>query len=295
MQRRIFVSVNTDRTLDERQRRIKSLVLDRVEQAGFAPQIFFERGAARDLAWSFSSVNDVLSRCVGAIVLGFPRWRATTEDGTALLIGEYSHIEGSAAVARGLPTFIAAEDGVADRGIVYRGGGHVVSPISATDTVDQVLAAEFGLRLNEWLRALADRRDIFLGYCSQSSGAAAQIARLLEAQGATIHDWTLDFGVGGFVLEQIERARGMCTAGVFVFSEDDVLHGESGNRVPRDNVVFEAGYFMAAKGPERVLIVRVGNAKIPSDLGGNIYAQLSSADEVASLEGQLSRFVHGRL
>ena len=43
---------------------------------------------------------------------------------------------------------------------------------------------------------------------------------------------------------------------------------------PRDNVVFEAGYFIGVKGKRNVLIVRETNSKMPADLGGDIYASL---------------------
>lgn len=295
MERRVFVSVNTDRSLDGRQRVIKHAVLDRLRSAGFAPQVFFEEGLARTRSWSIESVNEVMARCVGAVVLGFPRWRATTEAGTALLVGEYLHIEGAAALARGLPIFIAAEDGVEDRGIVYQGGGHVIAPISNSSPSDEVLASEFGVRLDDWIRSLTNLRDVFLGYCSGSDGVAARIGSLLTRAGATVHDWSVDFRPGGSILDQIKGASDICSAGVFVFSEDDPLVGQAGLAAPRDNVVFEAGYFMAAKGPERVLIVRVGNAKMPADLGGNIYLHLERPDLVAGLEAQLGRFVNERL
>jgi Predicted nucleotide-binding protein containing TIR-like domain len=74
-------------------------------------------------------------------------------------------------------------------------------------------------------------------------------------------------------------------------SEDDPLEGTSGGAAPRDNVVFEAGYFMSAKGPERCLIVRHGEAKMPADVGGAIYVPLSKTADVSSIEGRLSDFV----
>jgi predicted nucleotide-binding protein len=77
-----------------------------------------------------------------------------------------------------------------------------------------------------------------------------------------------------------------------VFSEDDPLEGTNGQAAPRDNVVFEAGYFIAAKGPRNCLIIRVGEAKMPADLGGAIYLTVgSTADGTASIEARLNRFV----
>ena len=47
---------------------------------------------------------------------------------------------------------------------------------------------------------------------------------------------------------------------------------------------------MNAKGPERCLIIREGNAKMPADLGGAIYLQLKTLD-VAPIESALERFL----
>jgi predicted nucleotide-binding protein len=78
---------------------------------------------------------------------------------------------------------------------------------------------------------------------------------------------------------------------VFLFSEDDPLEGISGAAAPRDNVVFEAGYFMSSKGPERCLIIGHGDAKMPADLGGAIYVHWPEMNDVTSIEGRLSDFL----
>lgn len=81
------------------------------------------------------------------------------------------------------------------------------------------------------------------------------------------------------------------TGGVFLFTRDDSLEGEDELAAPRDNVVFEAGFFAHAKGRERVLIIREKGAKIPADLGGNIYAMLSDKTNIGPLEARLKRFL----
>jgi len=58
---------------------------------------------------------------------------------------------------------------------------------------------------------------------------------------------------------------------------------------------FEAGYFMSSKGPERCLIVRHGEAKMPANAGGSIYVHLGKAADVGSIEGQLGDFLAGNL
>ena len=68
-----------------------------------------------------------------------------------------------------------------------------------------------------------------------------------------------------------------------------------GSAAPRDNVVFEAGYFMCAKGPDRCLIIRHGEAKMPADVGGAIYVHLNKDASVSSIEGRLKDFVDRNL
>jgi len=104
-------------------------------------------------------------------------------------------------------------------------------------------------------------------------------------------NWAMDFRAGGSILSEIENARAACSCGVFLFSEDDPLEGTPGGAAPRDNVVFEAGYFMSSKGPERCLIIRHGEAKMPADVGGAIYVHLGKTADVGSIEARLSDFL----
>ena len=105
VERRVFVSVNADSHMNHDYRRlgIKESVLDRLTSAGYAPQLFFEAGLPRFMAWNIGNVVTVMRRCVGAIVLGFPRWRTTVDGGPIKFIGEFSHIEGAVALSLGLP------------------------------------------------------------------------------------------------------------------------------------------------------------------------------------------------
>jgi predicted nucleotide-binding protein len=64
---------------------------------------------------------------------------------------------------------------------------------------------------------------------------------------------------------------------------------------PRDNVVFEAGVFVNAKGKDRVLIVREEGSKMPADLGGDIDALLDDRSNVEPIEPYLQHFADKRL
>ena len=145
-----------------------------------------------------------------------------------------------------------------------------------------------------WKTQLLKRRDVFLGYCSTSVTIAKQLKRFLTKDlGATVLDWKTDFQPGRTILQQIEEAAGRCSAGIFLFTGDDELADGLPDQkaVPRDNVVFEAGYFINAKGKDHVLIVRQSTAKMPADLGGDIYASFKDPSNIGSLKATVRSFV----
>jgi hypothetical protein len=291
MQKRIFISATANRRLDERRQRLKTAVLAKVRKANYEPQEFWESGIPENLAWSFDNVDSVMRQCVGAVVFGFPRWTIPDASHETKLVGEYNHYEGAVALTHGLPVLLLKEEGVEDRGVVWDGGGRTITYVPADADESWVEEAGFSKRFNAWLRELGARKDVFLGYCSKSVGTAAQIQLLLEKRGASVLNWAMDFRAGGSILSEIENARAACSCGVFLFSEDDPLEGTPGVAAPRDNVVFEAGYFMSSKGPAKCLIVRHGEAKMPADVGGAIYVHLSKTAEIGSIEGRLSDFI----
>jgi predicted nucleotide-binding protein len=144
-----------------------------------------------------------------------------------------------------------------------------------------------------WKNLLAERRDIFLGYCGSSSATAASIKRFLLSLGVTVLDWQTDFIPGSTILGQIEGAAARSIGAIFLFTKDDDL-ADTGRRetaVPRDNVVFEAGYFIGLKGKRNVLIIREEGSKMPADLGGDIYASLPDKSDTSSIERTLSAFL----
>ena len=92
------------------------------------------------------------------------------------------------------------------------------------------------------------------------------------------------------------RKRQLAAAlGIFLFTQDDELtdRAHKDKAVPRDNVVFEAGYFTNSKGKDHVLIVREAGAKMPADLGGDIYASLEDKSKIAPIKETIRRFIDG--
>lgn len=137
----------------------------------------------------------------------------------------------------------------------------------------------------------------FLGYCSRSRQTANAIQLFLSEQlHLRVKSWETGFSAGSSILDEIETATRECTGGVFLFTKDDaIVEGDTERAAPRDNVVFEAGYFASARGRDRVLIIRQSGAKMPADLGGNIYLTLEDPTDTRPLESRIRDFVERRL
>lgn len=293
VQRRVFVSATSDRSLDDRRKALKAEIIARLKRHGLAPQSFFEAGIAENMAWSFDNVDQVMRRCVGSVVIGFPRWTAAPP-AAQRLVGEYNHYEGAVALTCRLPVLLLAERGVEDRGIVWTGAGRAITHFPEDATPAWLDGPDFQRRFDGWVREVEQRRDVFLGYCSQNEGTAAIIENRLGRMGATVLNYQMDFRAGVSILSEIEDAAARCTCGIFLFGNNDPLEGMDGAAAPRDNVVFEAGYFMNAKGPDRCLIIREDKAKMPADLGGAIYLPIKNS-QVDAIESRLRRFLKDNL
>lgn len=292
--RRVLVSAPRDIRLDTTRIKIKGAIVDQIKQLDYEPQVFLDptggTGLATGAGWSLEEVERVARRCVGAAIIGLPFWETTQEGRECWLPTDYCQYEGAIAHAYGLP-ILAIAVGIEQRVIFDQHARlHAIS-IPLQEDLSWLQTGAFRGPFENWKRDIEQRRDVFLGYCSKSAGTAAQIQLRLERLGASVLNYAMDFKAGLSILAEIESARSRCSCGVFLFSEDDPLEGTSGGAAPRDNVVFEAGYFMSAKGPERCLIVRHGEAKMPADVGGAIYVPLSKTADVSSIEGRLSDFV----
>lgn len=293
--RRIFISLPADEHLTKNENDTKWAIVGAIERRGYTAEIFLDprrnkRSLAAPWAWSAAACEEVMRRCDGCAVLGFPRWRM----GDGRLPTEFNHYEGGVAYTLGLPLLVLVQRGLLHRVVFdpsYR--GHV-GKIPERPTPAWLRDDEFQLPFGRWQDELEERRDIFLGYCGASRSTAEKIKTYLSTKlGMSVLDWAADFDPAGLVLERIQQAAKRCRAGIFLFTKDDKLasvRGDRGSAAPRDNVVFEAGYFCSVKGKSRTLIVLERGAKMPADLGGDIYADLVSRTDITSVKETLRRF-----
>jgi hypothetical protein len=295
--RRVFVSFQNPDILDVRRRTLQAQLIEKVKALDVQPEMFFNAGTAAALAWSLQNAVDIIRRCIGAVVVGFPRWEAREQDGGVhKLPSEYAQIEGAIATALRIPLLIVAERGLVDRGITWTGAGHPILYMPLDATADWLEEDAFRQRFGIWRDQLAERSDVFLGYSSKARSTAQSIHIFLkEKMNLRVRNWEIDFAAAGIILDEIETAARTCSGGIFLFTKDDALEGTEVRAAPRDNVVFEAGYFAAAKGRDRVLIIREDGAKMPADLGGNIYLSLADRADIRPIEQAIRDFVERRL
>lgn len=295
LNRRILISAPRDERLKDRPllKTIKHAILNEIRNAGYEPQIFLTpeggEGLAADLGWSLKDVDMVARRCVGAVLIGLPFWKTTLEDRDIWLPTDYCPYEGGVARTLGLP-ILAISVGIERRGIFdEHAPGSVLVPLQ--EDLSWLQDDVFRGPLERWIRKVEERCDVFFGYSSESRETAKQIQEQLLQFGASVLNWESDFVAGGSILRRIEEARANCSCGIFLFSEDEQLEGTVKRAAPRDNVVFEAGYFMSAKGPDACLIIRKGNAKMPADVGGTIYLKLENDADASSIAPRLKDFL----
>jgi CAP12/Pycsar effector protein, TIR domain len=296
--RRVFISLPADPWLSNEENELKWAIVQRVEALETVAEIFTDPRGTRSLAagsgWSADRADEVMRHCVGAVLIGMPRWTFTDTDGRVVhLPTEFCHYEGAVARTLRLPTLVLVrEDSL--RRVVFDGSlGGWVAVIPKGATRSWLDTPAFETPFEYWRSRLNERRDVFLGYCGASSKAARKVKRWLVDHGVSVLDWQTDFVPGNSILVQIEDASARCRFGIFLFTKDDELMTTSANGLaaPRDNVVFEAGYFVSSKGKESVLILREAGAKMPADLGGDIYGSFDDRQHLGSAFETLERFL----
>ena len=279
--RRVFCSLSHPDRLDDRRAKLQEKIVEQVVVLDLQPEVFLFSGTAAGMAWSLRNAIDVMRQCVGAVVLAFPRW-TVTQDGLHLP-SEFAQIEGAIATTVDLPLLLISEQGLADRGVIWTGAGHPILFMPSDADTSWLASDAFLRRFRVWSDQIAERSDVFLGYSSKARSLAQAVHLFLkERLELKVRNWELDFSAAGIILDEIETAARLCTGGVFLFTKDDAFEGNESRAAPRDNVVFEAGYFAAAKGRDRVLIIREEGAKMPADLVGTSICQ----SLIAMISGQ---------
>jgi hypothetical protein len=123
--------------------------------------------------------------------------------------------------------------------------------------------------------------DVFFASSTEYRSKAATISTLLRKlvpRAWTVRGWWDNalFPVGATVVESLEGVPHSVDAAVIFFTPEDEINVRGIDFMsPRDNVIFEAGYFMSRFGRHRCAVACVGDVKIPSDLDGMTVLKLS--------------------
>lgn len=143
--------------------------------------------------------------------------------------------------------------------------------------VYRLIAAELASRLqqrNSLIRPPNARPRVFFISSAESLPVAKAIRHGLRYTDADSLIWSDDdiFPPGMYPLEVLENEVNQADFGIAIAHPDDIVRSRSNeSAAPRDNVIFELGFFMSRLGRKRtiLLVPKVGeNLKLPSDFKG---------------------------
>lgn len=293
--KRVFVSVPRDHHLDEVQLALKQAIYDKLWSKGLEPQEFHVTGLPLRAPYTFDAARDVMSRCHGAIILAFARWSDPSGEQDVAMPTVWNHLEGAFAIALKKEILVVTEHHVAADGITWAGGGQLILTAPKGARAEWLESSYAKPQINAWIDAVKRVDDIFLAYSSKGRDTANDIHKFLTSRGVSVRDWELDFAPGVTILEELVDASHNCLGGIMLLTKDDEFIGDENYAAPRDNVIFEMGMFMQAKGRARVLVVREEGAKMPADIGGGIYLSLKDRKNISAIQMKLIDFIDKRI
>ena len=117
--KRISVIMPFDQSLAPNQNELKWAIVDEIEAMGYQSEMFFDPrgkpGLAAAKAWSAAEADRVTRHCIGAVLIGMPRWKFSTPQGAVLLPTEFCYYEGAIAYTLRLPMLILVQQDVIRR------------------------------------------------------------------------------------------------------------------------------------------------------------------------------------
>lgn len=250
--------------------RYQTLVLgDEKIAAAFAKHgELLEFPAGRNIIAQGGSDRDVFFLLAGraSIIINGVRLPYTREAGGT--VGEMSAV--NAAVSRSA-TLEAVERTVAWK-VDHQRFGEVAT---AFPQVWRVLCADLAGRVDQ-RNSLINRSNLkpqIFVICSAESLRIAKAIRVGLEYTATVDIWSDEdiFPPSGYPIEALETQVAHADFGVALAEPDDlILSRDRLSTTPRDNVIFELGFFMARLGRHRTLLLtpRREAVKLPSDFKG---------------------------
>lgn len=126
---------------------------------------------------------------------------------------------------------------------------------------------------NQYVSRANPRSRIFIVSSAEALPAAEEIRLGLEHEDWVVELWSDDriFPPGAYPIEVLEAEVAKADFCVAIASADDIVRARDRQQAaPRDNVIFELGFFMSRIGRQRTLLLvpKGQNVKIPSDFKG---------------------------
>lgn len=157
-----------------------------------------------------------------------------------------------------------------------------VAPDPFFDAVDKhwktwrLLAVDLAGRIeqrNQYVNPTNRRPRVFIICSAEALEVAEEIRLGLKHEDVVAEIWSDDqiFPAGTYPIEALEEEVAHADFGIAIASPDDLVRARHRDqRAPRDNVIFELGFFMSRLGRSRtILLVPNGkDLKLPSDFKG---------------------------
>lgn len=131
------------------------------------------------------------------------------------------------------------------------------------------------VKINNWVEKKYDKVFIVHGH---DNALKQEVARIIEKQGLEAIILSEQANHGKTIIEKFEENTDVGAA-ICLFTGDDYGKAkdvEDDNLRARQNVVFEAGYFMGKLGRENVILIANPEIELPSDLQGVVYTNEKS-------------------
>ncbi|MBQ3285173.1 MAG: nucleotide-binding protein [Ruminococcus sp.] len=127
-------------------------------------------------------------------------------------------------------------------------------------------------QIPEKVQKAFDKTKVFIVH-GHDGELKESVARILTAQGIDPVILSEQANQGKTIIEKIEHYSNVGAA-ICLFTNDDEGKAKKDNNLKpraRQNVVFEAGYFMSYLGRDRVVMIADTDNEIPGDLSGMVY------------------------
>lgn len=140
----------------------------------------------------------------------------------------------------------------------------------------RLVASELARRIeqrNSYVNRANPRPRVFIVSSAESLAIADEIQLGLQYANCVVIRWSDDeiFPAGAYPIEALEEQMRQADFCIAIASADDIIRAKHRQQAaPRDNVIFELGYFMSSIGRHRtmLLVPRGTDIKIPTDFKG---------------------------